>query len=97
MPTGTAPKIDQRHSRNEDVVQEVNLRLQELADFRRLSGGIQRPIQQASRVDFIVRHRPSNERWAAVSTPALRQRSECKSALSGARAVGGPACHELTG
>jgi hypothetical protein len=45
MPPGAASDIDQRHPGNDDVVQEVDFRLQERTDFRRLGGGIQRPNQ----------------------------------------------------
>ena len=54
MASGAAPHIDHRHPFDDDVVEQVNLGLQEGADFGRLRRWIERSIQQARRVDLLV-------------------------------------------
>ncbi len=45
MPSGAAPDIDHPHPCHNDVVEEIDLRLQERADLGRLRGWVQSPIQ----------------------------------------------------
>ena len=54
--SGAAPHIDYRHPFDDDVVEQVNLGLQERADFGWLRRWIKGSIQQAGRVDVLVGH-----------------------------------------
>jgi hypothetical protein len=56
MASGAAPYIEHRHPFDDDVVEQVNLGLQEGADFWWLRRWIKGSIQQAGRVDLLVGH-----------------------------------------